>query len=681
MSGTIDAALAYREAGWYVIPLIPPVPGDRESGKKPIDTRWPDLRLSEDDIPLRFADPCLNIGILTGEPSRLVVLDFDDAKLYERWAARHPEAAKSYTVARNNAEPGRCHVYFALAGGQHAPRSMKALGEEVLSTGRQVVAPPSKHYTGGTYCLAGGTLLNWEDELTPESFAAPSATAVETSPNTDALIPPDIQTLIDGGVSEGARNSTAFDLACKFRRSGLDHDSAAFLVRKFNQNCTPPMDEAEVSTILASAYRAEEPGPAGTAPAPWCRVTDEDVYHAIEDSGLGLLVSVLESVTEPPLPLQITLPKAIVLAGCALSQPVEHPIAPAPPGGAVPLANAPPLGRGSDLARFKIITAGAQVCNAWALIVAPSGSGKDIGGLVDMLAHSRGWHIGTSGSAEGLADAYVENGAGLLSVGEFGPWLDPRSWQHKAQAFLTDAFSRGWFHVNLSRRAGGFVRETSYCYPNIIAGVQPAVLAQHATAVSIDGGFLNRFLVTMISDAPRWRPSVRPVSPDNASRALDAYGRACGSLLVPAAYLQPLSDEFVEHEAKHAGHAQRLVNEYGPRLAVMLAVNPSGQDTGGGLVPQITAEHWRRVAILLSWFYAMAEEVLSTIHEDANAAKWELQLERIRAFVAKHAPCSRRLIDTSMSRGTTARMRTALLEELGARGKITRVGYNRYVAS
>ena len=157
----VKAASTYHERGWQVVPLLPPVRGDSTTGKRPVGKAWPDARLTltEIDATWKGAVTPPNLGILTGEPSGLVVLDVDDAALFAPWAKRHPEAASTRTVARGNAPEGRCHLYFALSDGTPAPQSTKGPGWDLLSTGKQAVAPPSVHFTGGTY--------RWNDAAVP----------------------------------------------------------------------------------------------------------------------------------------------------------------------------------------------------------------------------------------------------------------------------------------------------------------------------------------------------------------------------------------------------------------------------------------------------------------------------------------------------------------------------------
>jgi hypothetical protein len=166
-----QAAQAYLSRGWRPIAV-------EANGKRPLAKNWPALRLTLTEAADTWdteAPP--NIGLLCGDPSRLVILDFDNPAAFDTWAEAHPEAAQTRTVARDNAEPGRCHLYFALTEGQAAPASAKAPGWDLLSDGRQAVAPPSRHPSGGTYRVTHNVPpLPWREEYRPEApKAAPQA--------------------------------------------------------------------------------------------------------------------------------------------------------------------------------------------------------------------------------------------------------------------------------------------------------------------------------------------------------------------------------------------------------------------------------------------------------------------------------------------------------------------------
>jgi hypothetical protein len=165
-----QAAQAYLSRGWRPIAV-------EANGKRPLAKNWPALRLTLAEAADTWdteAPP--NIGLLCGDASRLVILDFDTPAAFDAWAEAHPEAAQTRTVARDNAEPGRQHLYFALTEGQAAPASAKAPGWDLLSDGRQAVAPPSRHPSGGTYKVVRNVApLPWRDEYRPALPKTPPA--------------------------------------------------------------------------------------------------------------------------------------------------------------------------------------------------------------------------------------------------------------------------------------------------------------------------------------------------------------------------------------------------------------------------------------------------------------------------------------------------------------------------
>ena len=385
---------------------------------------------------------------------------------------------------------------------------------------------------------------------------------------------------------------------------------------------------------------------------PWQLVTTKEVREAIGGSLLVPMVNILQAVTVPPLPLEIVLPKALVLAGCALAQPIEFD----------PKTETK---RGIELARVVIDTAGGQTCNVWAVIVALSGTGKDVGYLVVRIPEEMGLLLGHSGSAEGMADALVTNGGGLLTISELQNFVDPRRWEHGATSFLTQAFNGGHAKVALSKRTGGN-RDIKYACPSIIASAQPAVFDNIADRLLVDSGFFPRFLISYCPDVQSWRPTAKRLDPDPLRNAFEVYRRVQTRVIVPQGYLQDVLDEFNEHGASIPSHYNRLVNEYGPRIAVMLAVAPGRPDR-----VEITADHWRRTGVLLRWFYGMAEGVLSRIGESAYVRKMEDRLARMLAFIKKNPKgVDRTAFARAFHRGSNSKQRDEDVEELRARGHI-----------
>lgn len=282
----LRVAEAYLKRGWRVLPLLPPARGDENTGKRPLPSleNWPEQRLMVEDLREFWSGrSCPNLGILTGYPSGIVVLDFGDPEAGKRWRQAHPEACNTYTVARDNAPEGKFHAYFAVPAGD-VPPSTKGDGWDFLSTGRQVCAPPSVHWSGGVYrVVLDVPLLEWcpawlpprgHGQL-PNQGPAPQSEWVGR-----AVVPARAAALILNGVAKGTRNDTAFRLACELRDAGFAAPEAESMVREFAGHCTPPLSPGEALGTLRSAYSrpaaspppivaaGEETGPRPAGP-PW----------------------------------------------------------------------------------------------------------------------------------------------------------------------------------------------------------------------------------------------------------------------------------------------------------------------------------------------------------------------------------------------------------------------------
>jgi hypothetical protein len=264
----IEAVPEYTARGWRVVPLQPPIQDDPGTGKRPLPGMrdWPTLRLSPEEVSRYWANgECPNLGILTGEASGVVVLDFDDPALGVAWLGIHPDAAQTYMVARDNAPPGRFHAYFQVPEGTTAPRSQKGEGWDLLSGGRQVCAPPSVHHSGGVYGVKqDAPLLDWNPAWLPvgAEMAPAAATADRQGATAKGDIPPSVAALILNGARQGERNYKAFQLACQLRDAELDAATAEAHVMTFAANCKPPLAQSEARAALRSAYSRQARPPA-----------------------------------------------------------------------------------------------------------------------------------------------------------------------------------------------------------------------------------------------------------------------------------------------------------------------------------------------------------------------------------------------------------------------------------
>lgn len=276
MTNAADAALAYRQRGWY--PVRIPL-----GCKGPIEPGWQNKLHDEADIPSVFAG-AWNVGLLLG-PSGLVDIDLD---CDEAAALAGSYLPKTDAVTGRTGHPRRHYWYrcpeITATRRFKAPRGQKIL-EVRAGAGIQTVVGPSTHPEGGVYdlllgepaevsadeliaaveCLRDQVLAMWGQTVEP---VAPKVyrPVVRSADHGDAILraaayveqmPPSIA----GQHGHDALFAAACALVNGF---SLDPaDAEAILAVDFNPRCLPPWSEREirrkVDQALAVTHR-EPPG-------------------------------------------------------------------------------------------------------------------------------------------------------------------------------------------------------------------------------------------------------------------------------------------------------------------------------------------------------------------------------------------------------------------------------------
>jgi putative DNA primase/helicase len=267
---TLTEALALARRGWLVIPLHHPrgahgcscgAASCGSAGKHPATLHG--LKDASRDVTALerwFRQGELNVGVVTGSGSGLVVLDVD--------AGHDGEASLEALEARHGAIPatpevltgaGR-HLYFAHPGGVLGNSAGKlGPGLDVRGDGGYVVAPPSLHRSGRRYAWEHSSptvlapLPGWLLGL----LRAPAAPRVVRSTHW-------LEVLRDG-VGEGGRNAALASLAGHlFRQERLHPLVVVELALCWNEaRCRPPLPQAEVLRTLDSIASLEATRRAG----------------------------------------------------------------------------------------------------------------------------------------------------------------------------------------------------------------------------------------------------------------------------------------------------------------------------------------------------------------------------------------------------------------------------------
>lgn len=180
--------------------------------------------------------PDANIGMATGELSKVVVLDLDgELACREALARGYDHGPHAFT-----GRIGGQHRYFAWR--TDAPRNFaKKLGIDFRGEGGYVVLPPSRHKNGNTY--------TWGEPLGDEYPELPywvDDMATRVAPGGRAGV-------VDDVIPEHERNTTLASLAGSMRRRGMTETELVAALRAVNtERCQPPLDDAEVQQIAHS---------------------------------------------------------------------------------------------------------------------------------------------------------------------------------------------------------------------------------------------------------------------------------------------------------------------------------------------------------------------------------------------------------------------------------------------
>jgi len=233
-------------------------------GKHPRISDWGKKWSKDTDVIRQWLTkwPDTNIGIITGEPSGIVVVDVDPRNGgvdalddLQRKLGKLPE---TWTVLTGG---GGYHYYFKYPVGVKLPKEL-CPGVDIKGDGGMVLAPGSLHVSGKRY--------EWEISSSPGeveladlpqwviSYAANTRTTATKS------------AVIDPVYEEGGRNDKLTSLAGSMRKRGMSEPAILAALREENkEKCLPPLPDDEVQTIAKSAGRWEPDSPANHREDPW----------------------------------------------------------------------------------------------------------------------------------------------------------------------------------------------------------------------------------------------------------------------------------------------------------------------------------------------------------------------------------------------------------------------------
>jgi hypothetical protein len=247
----LDAALSYAARGWRVVPNHP-------RSKRPAGDDWQHRASCDPEvIRRRWAfTPTYNVGVQLGPQSGIIDVECDSASAEQALGellGDNPPVVPTFQAKRGK------HRLFSWQPDLPWPDKavFKFRGIEFKTgnggKGTQSVFPPSVHPEGAVYRWLVGP-----DEADPAPLPARALAALSGGEAPKVRL----QGAGGGGkIREGARNETLFRRACALRGKGCSPAEIEALLQVANrERCEPPLDEAEVSRIAASAGRYKPGG-------------------------------------------------------------------------------------------------------------------------------------------------------------------------------------------------------------------------------------------------------------------------------------------------------------------------------------------------------------------------------------------------------------------------------------
>lgn len=181
------------------------------------------------------------LAIVTGQISRLMVLDFDDETLLEKFKSEFPHLLKTRTVL--SAGRGLPHFYYRLPVGVQVP-SRRTIGLDLQAEGRYIIAPPTVIDNQAYTIQRGGqaetlkteqisAILRFVDDTSPNSHSVPEMPQKSSdTPSAQIMMTPaDAQAYYKHKVHLG-RNESLFRTSCYLRDVGwLQTDVERWLIQ------------------------------------------------------------------------------------------------------------------------------------------------------------------------------------------------------------------------------------------------------------------------------------------------------------------------------------------------------------------------------------------------------------------------------------------------------------------
>jgi hypothetical protein len=145
----LNEASRLTRKGWVIHPLSSPKDTGGSPGKRPLLNGWQKRKkAAEAELNEWFEKTDNNIGLVLGKESGVLVIDFDKSDWID--VLFPPEQMILERTLKAGRVTGRGHAYFKYTD-KTGPQKLREFGIEILTSGNQVVVPPSIHREGQHY--------------------------------------------------------------------------------------------------------------------------------------------------------------------------------------------------------------------------------------------------------------------------------------------------------------------------------------------------------------------------------------------------------------------------------------------------------------------------------------------------------------------------------------------------
>ncbi|MDQ3541816.1 MAG: bifunctional DNA primase/polymerase, partial [Chloroflexota bacterium] len=194
--------------------------------------------------------PDANLGLATGFRSGINVVDIDPDKggedSWENLERLHEPVDDTWWVETGS---GGYHIYFSADDTVRNSASLLGPGIDVRGEGGYVIAPPSRHATGGAY--AWSTALN--HKTLPNPAPMPEWLVQRLSGGRRVNRDRALTNPLPERITEGGRNVWMSSIAGSMRRRGMSLQAIESALKIENRlKCEPRLDDREIERIAAS---------------------------------------------------------------------------------------------------------------------------------------------------------------------------------------------------------------------------------------------------------------------------------------------------------------------------------------------------------------------------------------------------------------------------------------------